>query len=169
MAVSKYKIGSVDSIADYTMGTGRNGVAPTPPPPPPPADTTIGTVTVAGSDSVTEADVATYTASNAGDTTKLSYAWTATGGTATPSGNSCEVTWGSAGAGKVACTITSTDETCTDSPQSGDLDVTIAVLFKLTSIGSLSFGGPQNPTTGDDVSYTCNNDGDADGDSGGDR
>ena len=79
MAVSKYKIGSVDSIADYTMGTGRNGVAPTPPPPPPPADTTIGTVTVAGSDAVNESDVTTYTASNAGDTTKLSYAWTATG------------------------------------------------------------------------------------------
>ena len=37
------------------------------------------------------------------------------------------------------------------------------MLFKLTSIGSLSFGGPQNPTTGEDVSYTCNNDGDADG------
>ena len=71
MAVSQYKIGSVDSIADYTMGTGRNGGAPTPPPPPPPADTTIGTVTVAGSEAVNESDVTTYTASNDGDAADL--------------------------------------------------------------------------------------------------
>ena len=126
MAVSKYKIGSVDSIADYTMGTGRNGGAPTPPPPPPPADTTIGTVTVAGSDAVNESDVTIYTASNDGDAAGLSYAWAVEGGTGTSTTASCEVTWGSAGAGKVTCTITSTDETCTDSPQSGDLDVTIS-------------------------------------------
>ena len=127
MAVSKYKIGSVDSIADYTMGTGRNGGAPTPPPPPPPADTTIGTVTVAGSDAVSENAVTTYTVSHDGDADDLSYAWAIEGGTGTSATETCEVTWGSAGAGKVTCTITSTEDTVTDSPASGDLDVTISV------------------------------------------
>ena len=127
MAVSKYKIGSVDSIADYTMGTGRNGGAPTPPPPPPPADTTIGTVTVAGSDAVSENAVTTYTVSHDGDADDLSYAWAIEGGTGTSATETCEVTWGSAGAGKVICTITSAEDTVTDSPQSGDLDVTISV------------------------------------------
>ena len=126
MAVSKYKIGSVDSISDYTMGTGRNGGGSAPLPPPPPADTTIGTVTVAGSEAVTESDVTTYTASNDGDAADLSYAWTIEGGTGTSTTASCEVTWGSAGDGKVTCTISSTEETCTDSPQSGELEVTIS-------------------------------------------
>jgi hypothetical protein len=127
MAVSKYKIGSVDSIADYTMGTGRNGGAPTPPPPPPPADTTIGTVTVAGSEAVSENAVTTYTVSHDGDADDLSYAWAIEGGTGTSATETCEVTWGSAGAGKVTCTITSTEDTVTDSPASGKLDVTISV------------------------------------------
>ena len=162
MASSKYPQASVDSIAEYASGSHNRSPSP-PPPPPPPADTTIGTVTVSGSDAVNENDVATYTASNDGDAGNLSYAWAIEGGTGTSTTASCEVTWGGAGSGKVTCTITSTDETCTDSPQSGELDVTVSVLFKLTSIGSLSFGGPQNPTTGDDVSYTCNNDGDAGG------
>ena len=127
MAVSKYKIGSVDSIADYTMGTGRNGGAPTPPPPAPPADTTIGTVTVAGSEAVSENAVTTYTVSHDGDADDLSYAWAIEGGTGTSATETCEVTWGSAGAGKVTCTITSTEDTVTDSPASGELDVTISV------------------------------------------
>ena len=127
MVVSKYKIGSVDSIADYTMGTGRNGGAPTPPPPPPPADTTIGTVTVAGSEAVSENAVTTYTVSHDGDADDLSYAWAIEGGTGTSATETCEVTWGSAGAGKVTCTITSTEDTVTDSPASGELDVTISV------------------------------------------
>ena len=163
MATSKYPVGSTDSILEYASNSQQRTPAPEPPPPPPPADTTIGTVTVAGSEAVNESDVTTYTASNDGDAAGLTYAWAIQGGTGTSTTASCEVTWGSAGAGKVTCTISSSEDTVTDSPASGELDVVVAVLFKLTSIGSLSFGGPQNPTTGEDVSYTCNNDGDADG------
>ena len=91
-----------------------------------PADTTIGTVTVAGSEAVTEAEVATYSASNDGDAADLTYAWAVEGGTGTSTTASCEVTWGSAGPGKVTCTISSTEDTVTDSPVSGELDVTIS-------------------------------------------
>lgn len=92
-----------------------------------PADTTIGTVTVAGSEAVTEADVATYSVSNDGDAADLTYAWAVEGGTGTSTTASCEVTWGSSGPGKVTCTISSTEDTVTDSPVSGELDVTISV------------------------------------------
>ena len=128
MAVSKYKIGSVDSIADYTMGTGRNGggSAP-PPPPPPPADTTIGTVSIAGSATVAENDVTSYTASNDGDAGELSYVWSVEGGTVTSTAATCEVTWGSAGDGKVTCTVVSSEDTVVDSPASAELEVTIEV------------------------------------------
>lgn len=125
MAVSKYKIGSVDSISDYTMGTGRNGGGSAPPPPPP-ADTTIGTVTVSGSEAVNQSDVTTYTASNDGDAADLSYSWSVEGGTGTSTTASCEVTWRTTGAGKVICTITSAEDTVTDSPSHGELEVTIS-------------------------------------------
>ena len=125
MAKSLYPQASVDSIAEYASGSHNRTPNPEPPPPPP-ADTTIGTVTVAGSAAVTESDVTTYTASNDGDAADLSYAWTIEGGTGTSTTASCEVTWGSAGDGKVTCTISSTEETCTDSPQSGELEVTIS-------------------------------------------
>ena len=127
MATSKYPIGSTDSILEYASNSQQRTPAPEPPPPPPPADTTIGTVTVAGSDAVSENAVTTYTVSHDGDADDLSYAWAIEGGTGTSATDTCEVTWGSAGAGKVTCTISSTDETCTDSPQSGELDVTISV------------------------------------------
>ena len=126
MATSKYPVGSTDSILEYASNSQQRTPAPTPPPPPP-DDTTIGTVTVAGSEAVTEADVTTYTASNDGDAAELSYAWAVEGGTGTSTTASCEVTWGSAGAGKVTCTISSTEDTCVDSPASGELDVTISV------------------------------------------
>ena len=125
MAKSLYPQASVDSIAEYASGSHNRSPEP-PPPPPPPADTTIGTVTVSGNATVTENDVASYTASHDGDSDDLSYAWAIEGGTGTSATETCEVTWGSAGDGKVTCTITSTDETCTDSPQSGELDVTIS-------------------------------------------
>ena len=127
MATSKYPQASVDSIAAYASGSHNRAPDPAPPPPPPPADTTIGTVTVAGSEAVNENDVASYTASNSGDASDLTYAWSVEGGTGTSTTATCEVTWGSAGAGKVTCTITSTEETCIDSPQSSELEVTISV------------------------------------------
>ena len=125
MATSKYPVGSTDSILEYASNSQQR--TPSPTPPPPPADTKIGTVTVAGSEAVNESDVTSYTASHDGDADDLSYAWVIEGGTGTSATETCEVTWGSAGAGKVTCTISSTDETCTDSPQSSDLDVTISV------------------------------------------
>ena len=165
MASSKYPQASVDSIAEYASGSHNRSPDPTPPPPPPPADTTIGTVTVAGSDTGKVGESGVYSVSVDGDATALSYKWSAVGGTIRGSGTAVNATidWNTDGDGVVTCTVTSADPNATDSPQSGEIEVTISTLFKLTSIGSLSFGGPQNPTTGDDVSYTCNNDGDAGG------
>ena len=125
MASSKYPQASVDSIAAYASGSHNR--SPNPPPPPPPADTTIGTVTVAGSEAVNENEVVSYSVSNDGDAADLSYAWAIEGGTGTSTTESCEVTWGSAGPGKVTCTISSTEEECVDNPASGELDVTISV------------------------------------------
>ena len=127
MATSKYPVGSTDSILEYASNSQQRTPAPEPPPPPPPEDTTIGTVTVAGSEAVNENDVTTYTASNDGDAADLTYAWAVDGGTGTSTTASCEVTWGSAGAGKVTCTISSSEDECVDSPASGELDVTISV------------------------------------------
>ena len=127
MAVSKYKIGSVDSISDYTMGTGRNGGGSAPPPPPP-ADTTIGTVTVAGSDAGKVGESGVYSVSIDGDATALSYAWSAVGGTVRGSGAAVNATvdWDADGDGVVTCTVTSADPNATDSPQSGEIEVTIS-------------------------------------------
>lgn len=128
MASSKYPQASVDSIAAYASGSHNRSPDPSPPPPPPPpADTTIGTVTVSGNATVTENDVASYTASNDGDAGELSYAWSIEGGTGTSTSATCEVTWGAAGAGKVTCIISSTEDTVIDSPSSGELGITIEV------------------------------------------
>ena len=67
-----------------------------------------------------------YSVTNEGDAADLSYAWSIEGGTGTSTTESCEVTWGTAGAGKVTCIISSTEETCVDSPASGELDVVIS-------------------------------------------
>ena len=125
MGVSKYKIGSVDSIADYTMGTGRNGGGSAPPPPP--ADTTIGTVTVAGSDTGKVGESGVYNVSADGDATALSYKWTAVGGTVRGSGTAVNATidWDTDGDGTVTCTITSADPNAKDSPKSGQIEVTV--------------------------------------------
>ena len=131
MAVSKYKIGSVDSIADYTMGTGRNGGAPTPPPPPPPADTTIGTVTITGKTSVNTNDSEAYTVSISGDAKDLTYQWSNTGGNeVSASGSSYGVEWDNETTGYVMCRVTSGDENCTDSPADADvLEVSVVTVF----------------------------------------
>ena len=92
-----------------------------------PQPTSIGNIVIEGADSVTTGGVANYTASNDGDAAELSYAWAVEGGTGTSTTASCEVTWGSAGPGKVTCTISSTEEECVDNPASGELDVVISV------------------------------------------
>ena len=90
-----------------------------------PQPTSIGTITIEGVDSVTAGDVTSYTALNDGDAVELSYAWAIEGGTGTSATASCEVTWESAGVGKVTCTISSSDEDPQDSPKSSSIDVTI--------------------------------------------
>ena len=90
-----------------------------------PKPTSIGTITIEGVDSVAAGDVAIYTALNAGDAGNRSYDWDVEGGTGASTTASCEVTWGIAGSGKVTCTISSSDEDPQDSPQSGELEVTI--------------------------------------------
>ena len=158
--VSSADPGVTDSPQSDTINV---TVAPEPPPPPPP--TTIGTLTITGDTAPTENDTATYSVAAGGDASGLSYKWTITGGTPTgaTTAASCEVTWGAAGAGKVACQVTSSDAGVTDSPKSKSEDVVIAVVFSLPSIGDVTFSGPQNPTEKTDASYTANNDGDASG------
>ena len=158
--VSSADPGVTDSPQSDTMNV---TVAPEPPPPPP--ATAIGTMNIAGFVNVTENDTTSYSVTNDGDASGLSYKWAVEGGSPTGSttGASCEVTWGAAGNGKVTCTITSSDAGVTDSPKSKVSNVVIAVLFSLPSIGDVTFSGPQNPTEKTDASYTANNDGDASG------
>ncbi len=91
-----------------------------------PQPTSIGNIVIEGVASVTAGDVVNYTGSNDGNAGNLSYEWAIEGGTGTSTTASCEVTWGAAGAGKVTCTISSSDEDPQDSPVFGELDVTIS-------------------------------------------
>ena len=128
MASSKYPQASVDSIAAYASGSHNRSPDPSPPPPPPPpADTTIGTVTVAGSDTGKVGESGVYNVSADGDATALSYAWSAVGGTVRGSGTAVNATvdWDTDGNGVVTCTVTSADPNATDSPQSGQVEVTV--------------------------------------------
>ena len=92
-----------------------------------PLATTIGTVTVAGDATPVDAATETYTVSNSGDATGLSYAWSvsgdgvANGGT---TGTSFDVDV-SAGTATVTCVVTSSDAGVTDSPATGSLSLTI--------------------------------------------
>jgi hypothetical protein len=92
----------------------------------PPA-TTVGTVTVAGDATPVDAATETYTVSNSGNATGLSYAWSvsgdgvASGGT---TGTSFDVDV-STGNATVTCVVSSSDAGVTDSPASGSLSLTI--------------------------------------------
>lgn len=132
------------------------------PPPPPPA-TKIGTLTLTTDDSATEGDTKSASVSNDGDASSLGYKWQVTGGTITSGDgtSAIQIEWGSAGAGSVKATVTSSDGFCDDSPQVATENVTVN--FKPTSIGNVTLDGPQNPTEGDSASYTAQNDGDASG------
>ena len=100
---------------------------PAPPPPPPPPETEIGAVIVSGATDVNNGDTETYSALAAGATASgLSYTWGAVGGTATPSGSSCDVEWTLDGAGSVTCTVNSSDPGVTDDGQSDTLNVTVS-------------------------------------------
>lgn len=123
------------------------------------APTTIGTVTVSGDTTPTDGDTATYSVSNNGDASNLSYAWSITGGTGSSTTDSCVVDWGTSGPGQVTCTITSGDQLVSDSPASGTLSITIQDVP--TSIGSLSLNGDFSVNENDSANYSVTNTGDA--------
>ena len=93
----------------------------------PPA-TTIGTVTVSGASTASDGDTETYSVSNSGDASGLTYAWSvsgdgvANGGT---TGSTFDVDL-STGDVLVTCAVTSSDAGVTDSPASGDISVTVS-------------------------------------------
>ena len=94
----------------------------------PPA-TTIGTVSVSGASTASDSDTETYTVSVSGGTASgLSYAWSvsgdgvANGGT---TGTTFDVDL-STGSATVTCSVSSSDAGVTNSPQSGDITVTVS-------------------------------------------
>ena len=93
----------------------------------PPA-TTIGTVTVSGASTASDGDTETYSVSNSGDASGLTYAWSvsgdgvANGGT---TGSTFDVDL-STGDVLVTCAVTSSDAGVTDSPASGNISVTVS-------------------------------------------
>ena len=93
----------------------------------PPA-TTIGTVTVSGASTASDGDTETYSVSNSGDASGLTYAWSvlgdgvANGGT---TGSTFDVDL-STGDVLVTCAVSSSDAGVTDSPASGDISVTVS-------------------------------------------
>lgn len=109
--------------------SGRPKVVIAPPAPPPPPETSIGSVTITGSESVTEGETQGYVANTpdqSGDSV-LEWNWSAVGGTITSEDSgSCSVQWGSAGSGSVSVTIIDSAPGATDSPQSFTVNVIIA-------------------------------------------
>ena len=94
----------------------------------PPA-TTIGTVSVSGASTASDSDTETYTVSvSGGPASGLSYAWSvsgdgvANGGT---TGTTFDVDL-STGSATVTCSVSSSDAGVTNSPQSGDITVTVS-------------------------------------------
>ncbi len=93
-----------------------------------PAATTIGTVTVSGAATANDGDTETYSVSNSGDASGLTYAWSvsgdgvANGGT---TGSTFDVDL-STGSATVTCAVTSSDAGVTDSPASGNISVTVS-------------------------------------------
>jgi len=100
-----------------------------------PVPTNIGILTVSGETNPNSGDVDTYSVSNDGDASSLSYAWSIVGGTGSSTTDTCEVTWGPDGIGEVSCTITSADPAATDSPASDALAVTINPITTTPSPG----------------------------------
>ncbi len=90
--------------------------------------TNIGTVTVSGASNASDGDTETYSVSNSGNASGLTYAWSvsgngvANGGT---TGSTFDVDL-SAGSATVTCAVTSSDAGVTDSPASGNISVTVS-------------------------------------------
>jgi len=84
-------------------------------------------VTVAGNATPSDAATETYTVSNSGDATGLSYAWSVSGdgvanGGTTGTSFDVDVSTGNA---TVTCVVSSSDAGVTDSPATGTLSLTI--------------------------------------------
>ncbi len=93
-----------------------------------PPVTTVGTVTVTGASTASDSDTETYSVSNSGNASGLTYAWSVTGdgvanGGTTGSTFNVDLSTGTA---VVACAVSSSDAGVTDSPQSGNISVTVS-------------------------------------------
>ena len=100
--------------------------------PPPAPDTTVDSVTVQGEDSPTVGSAYEYNLTVAGDATPYTYAWEITGdGTINGASNEAtlNVTWNSAGAGTVKCTVGSTNANWDNATQDDTLSVNATVVF----------------------------------------
>lgn len=98
--------------------------------PVPPADTTIGTVTVAGDSTASNGDTVEYSATVDGDASGLTYAWEVNDVAASIQGGNSDtalITFGGAGSAKVKCVVGSTDPSVTDGPsQQAEITVTVS-------------------------------------------
>jgi hypothetical protein len=85
-------------------------------------------VTVSGASTASDGDTETYSVSNSGDASGLTYAWSVSGDGAANggvTGSTFDVDL-SAGSATVTCVVTSSDAGVTDSPASGDISVTVS-------------------------------------------
>ena len=94
----------------------------------PPA-TTIGTVSVTGAASASDGDTEAYTVSVSGGTASgIGYTWTVSGD-GVANGSTSGATFNvdlSSGSATVTCSVTSSDDGVTNSPQSDDITVTVS-------------------------------------------
>lgn len=96
-----------------------------------PVEIVIGTINFDGDFDVSVGDTVTYSVSNDGNATNLSYLWSITGGTGSSTSDSIEVNWVTAGTGEISCTITSSNPSVTDSPKSGSTFVNVNAVTTL--------------------------------------
>ena len=122
----------VDAIADasptFESGDGKKDVEYSPDfssggggTPPPPADT-IGTITITGADTATDGDTVTYSASNGGTATGVSYSIASSDGSDVVSG--MDVTFN--GVGARTLTVTGIESDASDSPATAIKSVTVS-------------------------------------------
>ena len=113
----------------------------------------IGAITIAGPLN-TEAGPHTYTANTDNATaTQLSYTWTVTGGSVASGQGTSSITANLAeGNAKVAVSISASDAGVTDSPQDGELNVTVTA--PPTTIGPVNITGETDAADGSTETYT---------------
>ena len=104
----------VEYSPDFSSGGGGT-------PPPPPADT-IGTITITGADTATDGDTVTYSASNGGTATGVSYSIASSDGSDVVSG--MDVTFN--GVGARTLTVTGAKSGASDSPATATKSVTVS-------------------------------------------